>query len=57
MSEGEDDLREFSSDEGHVVTHRLRGNSTSLSTSPSSSSDDTPRLCSHKQEKYTTEND
>lgn len=29
--------------------HRLRGNSTSLSTSPSSSSDDTPRLCSRQQ--------
>lgn len=28
--------------------YRLLGNSTSLSTSPSSSSDDTPRLCGEK---------
>lgn len=47
----------FPGKEGHQVTHRLRGNSTSLSTSPSSSSDDTPRLCSQKEEKCTSESD
>lgn len=42
----------FEIDKRRQVTHRLLGNSTSLSTSPSSSSDDTPRLCSQKRKTH-----